>query len=420
MGVRTSTCVLAVLAVSVGCGSVKKDVATDGGADLGDAANHDAPPEKGPVTVTFFYGDPVPDANVIIHDPTGAVVAEGTTGLDGSKRFEDVPRGSTLTIGKSLGNAPRVYTVVGIEPNDHLVVGERSDPLTTATITITASGVTADHFRVGGGCGVFLWDGSTGNLNVSSTCSVTPLTWNVVAVAFNASNQPLSYSIRNNVSGGASVTLSSWRTDWESFAVNWSNAPAGETSVTFRYPYAVPDPASVTSTQSSGTATFRYAKDSVNGLEYFIQATGTGTHSTLTRRIAPTASVTLDLGQELLPPVTSFAADLTDRTRPTLFWVPPSNATNADRLEIRAFWDGPGFYEWHVYARPDLPSPYQLPAIPASWGAIMTPPSTNEWTFSATVILSDDESKANWNDVRTQPANYVANRTTTASTFTSF
>lgn len=404
----------------MGCGSIK--ATTDAGLDPTDATDVDAPPAKGPVTVTFFYTDPVPDANVIIYDPTGAVFAEGTTGLDGSKRFEDVPRGSTLTVGKSLGNAPRVYTVVGVEPNDNLVLGVRSEPFTSGSINVTASNILADYLRVGAGCDIAFWDGGLKSVGAHTTCAVTPLTWNIVAIAFNGAGEALSYSVLTNVSKGTSVTLSSWRTDWATFAVNWSNPPAGtsNTRVGLRFRYPLPDPAPAGSLGSSGTTTFRYPKDATNGLEYFVEATGSGTYSSLSRRIAPTASVTLDLGEELLPFVTSFAADLNDRARPNFFWTAPSDVTKADLLKLQAIWDGPGYYEWHIYARPDLPSPFQLPAIPASWGAIMTPPTVSGWTFSASVALSDDESKADWNAVRVQPASYVQNRLTIASTNATF
>lgn len=413
---------LAVHAAITGCGSVPAK--TDAGLDPADDADIDAAlPAKGPVTVTFFYGDPVPDANIIIYDPSGAVFAEGTTGLDGSKRFEDVPRGSTLTIGKSLGNAPRVYTIVGVEPEDNLVIGNRTEPSTAGTISVTASGMTADHFYVGAGCGLLRWNGATTTVPASSDCAVTPLTWNVVAIAYNAANQPLSYSVKTNASGGSSVTLSSWSTDWGTFAVNWSNPPAGtsSTSVTFPFHYPLPDPGPAPSTASSGMATFRFPKGAVNGFDYTVYASGTGTYTSLSRRISPTPGVTLDLGQDLLPVVTSVAADLNDRTRPTFFWIAPSNVTGADRLAIRATWDGQaGYYEWHVYARPDLPSPYQLPAIPASWGTIMTPPTASGWTFDGAVTVSDDESKTGWNAVRAEPAKYVENRSTIGTTKATF
>lgn len=405
---------LGLLVASFGCGSVPAK--TDAGAEPGDTASTDAPPlpDKGPVTVTYFYVDPVPDANIIIYDPAGEVFAEGTTGLDGSKRFEDVPRGSTLTIGKSLGNAPRVYTVVGVEPNDELVLGYREDAATSGTITVTASGISADHFYVGAGCGYAFWNGTATTVAANSSCAVTPTTWNVVAIAYNASNQPLSYSVYANAGQGSSITLSSWSTDWGTFAVNWSNPPSGTSStrVSFGFGYPLPDPSPGPSTASSGTTSFRYPKGAVNGFNYAVSATGTGTWSTLSRRIAPTSSVTLDLGQEMLPVVTNVAAGLNDRTRPVTSWIAPADISGIDRLAINATWDGPGYYEWHVYARPDLPSPYQVPPIPASWGTVMTPPTASGWTFDTTVILSDDESKADWDAVRTEPAKYVSNRDT--------
>jgi hypothetical protein len=184
------------------------------------------------------------------------------------------------------------------------------------------------------------------------------------------------------------------------------------TSVSFGFGYPLPDPAPGPSTASTGTTSFRYPKGAANGFDYTVTGTGTGTWSTLERRIAPTASVTLDLGQEMLPVVTNVAAGLNDRTRPVFSWIPPADLSGADRLAINATWDGPGYYEWHVFARPDLPSPYQVPPIPASWGTIMTPPTASGWTFDVTVMLSDDESKPDWNAVRAEPAKYVTNRTT--------
>lgn len=421
MRTLSSLGVVAVQAAVLGCGSVP--AVTDAGTDSGDAGEVDAAlPAKGPVTVTFFYVDPVPDANIIIYDPAGAVFAEGTTDLNGTRRFEDVPRGSTLTVGKSLGNAPRVYTVVGVEANDNLVLGYRTEPTTTGTITVTASGVTADHYYVGAGCGLVLWNGAARTVSANSSCAVTPTTWNVVAIAYNAANQPLSYSVRANVNSGSSVTLSTWSTDWGTFAVNWSNPPAGTstTSVSFGFRYPLPDPSFVMSTASSGTASFRYPKGAVNGLEYDVQASSTGTYSTLSRRIAPTASVTLDLGQQMLPAVMNVATGLNDRTRPIFSWIAPSDLTGSDRLDLHATWDGPGYYDWHVYARPDLPSPYQLPAIPASWGTIMTPPTATGWSFSGVVSLSDDESKASWNAVRQEPDKYTSNRSTMGTSSATF
>jgi hypothetical protein len=414
-------CVVAWIAAALGCGSVP--VKSD--ANEGDSGGHEdaALPSKGPVTVTFFYVDPVPDANVIIYDPSGAVFAEGTTGLDGSKRFEDVPRDSTLTVGKSLGNAPRVYTVVGVQPNDNLVLGLREEPWTSGKITVTASGVTANHYYVGAGCGYSYWNGAAREVDASSGCAVTPTTWNVVAIAYNANNQALSYSVNQNVSAGSSTTLSSWSTDWATFSVNWSNPPVGvsSTSVGFSFRYPLPDPAPPASTASSGTTSFRYPRNVVNGIQYSVSASGTGgVMSAIQRRIAISPSVTLDLGEQMLPTITNVAAGLSDRTRPIISWIAPTDVTGADRLSISAIWNGPGYYEWHIYSRPDLPSPYQVPAIPASWGTIMTPPTASGWTFDASVTLADDESKADWNAVRQQPDRYTTHRMTVGTSHASF
>lgn len=413
---------VALLHVAVlGCGKVP--AVPDAGIDSGDASEADAaPPAMGPVTVTFFYVDPVPDANIIIYDPEGGVFVEGTTDLNGTRTFEDVPRGSTLTVGKSLGNAPRVYTVVGLEANDNLVLGPRSEPSSTGSITVTASGITADHFYVGAGCGSARWNGAAVTVAANTSCATTPTTWNVVAIAYNAANQALSYSVLTNVSQGSSVTLSTWSTDWGTFAVNWSNPPAGttNTSVSFRFPYVLPDTSYVMSTAGSGTASFRYPKGVVNGLEYEVQSTSSSTYSFLSRRIAPTGSVTLDLGQQMLPAITNVATGLNDRTRPIFSWIPPSDVAGADRLDLHANWDGPGYYDWHLYARPDLPSPYQVPAIPASWGTIMTPPTATGWTFDGVVNLSDDESKASWNAVRQEPDKYTSNRATMGTSHATF
>ncbi len=394
----------------------------DAGADATDADVDAALPSKGPVTVTFYYVDPVPDANIIIYDPTGAVFAESTTDLNGTRKFEDVPRGSTLTVGKSLGNAPRVYTVVGVEPNDNLVLGYRTEPSSNGTITVTASGVTADHYYVGAGCGLAYWNGTATTVAANTSCATTPTTWNVVAIAYNAANQPLSYSVRTNASKGSSVTLSTWSTDWGTFSVNWSNPPAGtaNTSVSFGFPYALPDPSTVMSSAGSGTASFRYPKGVVNGFDYQVQSTSSSTYSFLSRRIAPTATVTLDLGQHMLPAITNVATGLNDRTRPIFSWIAPSDLTGTDRIDLHATWDGPGYYDWHIYARPDLPSPFQVPAIPASWGTIMTPPTATGWTFDGVVTLSDDESKASWNAVRQEPEKYSANRQTLGTSHAAF
>ncbi|MGF7473902.1 hypothetical protein WFJ45_24600, partial [Salmonella enterica subsp. enterica serovar Minnesota] len=66
------------------------------------------------------------------------------------------------------------------------------------------------------------------------------------------------------------------------FSVNWSNPPVGvtQTSVGFNFPYPLPDAAPPASTASSGTVSFRYPKNAVNGIEYSVYATGTGNVST--------------------------------------------------------------------------------------------------------------------------------------------
>lgn len=423
---RFGLCVLALHAATLTLGCGKVPLATDSGVDPSDAEEDaDAPPPaKGPVTVTYFYANtPVPDANIVIHDPSGAVFAEATTELNGTRRFEDVPRGSMLTVGKSLGNAPRVYTVIGLEANDNLVLGDRIPQLTAGTITVTASGITAAHYSVGAGCDIASnWNGATRTISANSNCSVTSSTFHVVAIAYNASNQPIAYAVATNVGSGGSVTLSTWSTDWGTFAIDWSNRPAA-TSTTAAYlgfGWPLPDQPPAPSTAASGTVSVRYPKNVISSLDYSVHASGTGTISMLNRRIAAMPSVTLDLSQQMLPPLVDVATGLNDRARPNFFWSTPTPATGADRLAIDATWDGPGYYEWHVYAPADLPSPYQLPAIPASWGAAMTPPTASGWTFNSYINLSDDESKANWNAVRGEPGKYIPNRSTYATTNASF
>ncbi len=51
------------------------------------------------------------------------VIEQALTGADGSVEIPDVLRGATRTVGKVLGNAPRVVTVVGVEPGDRIIAG---------------------------------------------------------------------------------------------------------------------------------------------------------------------------------------------------------------------------------------------------------------------------------------------------------
>jgi hypothetical protein len=409
---RRSLLLLALAA----CGNVTGDAPDGGeGPDAG-ALTPDARPSAGPVTVTFLYaGDIVPDAPIVVYRPDGTLFIDTLTGANGFRRIEDVPAGSTLTVGKFLGGAPRVITVVGVQAGDEITLGDRGGDYTSTQFEATVSNYTADYFWVDTGCGGSRFNAnSTQTMDVYGTCRVPGTsTWNVVGIAHDSAGASLAFSVYPGVAAFGTATLNQWRTDWGAFSLNISNKPAGATEVSgsFDFPYSFPAPGSFSTTDDSASGTFRYPQGASSTIGYQVSATTADGQFTAARRRIPagTLSVSVNLASVLLPFVTAAAADRTENARPVYSWTAPTDS-GADVLILRATWDGPGYYEWALYAPPDTASPVRFPEIPASWGVQMVPPEGGDWTFSGSVGLFDSEVTAGWDELRQEPAPQGDNR----------
>jgi hypothetical protein len=380
--------------VLVACGEVKSP-----GSDGPDAASSDGAPNApdaaafGPVRVTFYYSDPVEGAPVLITDDTGAVIKRGLTGADGSVEIPDVPRGATLTVGKFLGGAPRVFTVVAVEPGDRITVGTPGGSSRNVTLTATSALAGVHHYIAGAGCGSFARANTSPiTVEVSADCQQNNQ-WTLAVLAYSDETTVREFTVVPNATDRAPVALANWSQPFElqDFLVGFSNPPPGtKVSVSFEFAFPMATPGYQEFDTTSGTASFRFPPNLIDKLTYEVSATSaTAPRSATTyrRTVEPRRMENVNIGQLTLPLVASLTGDFADTARPSFTWA--AAPEGVDMVRLSAIWDGIGFYDWQIFA-PATQTSFRIPAIPVDLAELI-PPAGDQWSFDATLYHVDLE-----------------------------
>ncbi len=394
---------------------------TPDAAKQSDAAP-DAPPPHGPVQVTVY--DPNSQGTVVVGVPVVFIEADGTvvgrpltdsTGVATS----DVHANATATavIAGAAGNPTTLMTVVGVQPNDKIILGNSVNSGSTmdGTFTInypTYSGATS--YNVVGPCGNY----NAGNvtsyaLTIYSNCKQSAM--DILVVANNASNQPIAYLEKPNVpyTAGGSTFVSGTYLLPGTFNASYTNVDASIPNLSFNRQV----PAGYAGYNSSTSGAPANGTVSLSGPAFNAQ-----TSSVLTRIIRSSqqnivyqnmagnaTTYAMDVGATLLPWIGPVTADFANGK--VMVPVDTTGTTN-DPLDL--------FYLMFNYGRPDgsggnlsfrwyvigqQPGDVTLPALPAEVGDVM-PQATD--TAGTTISVLVESTNLTWDQVRAAPFDEIA------------
>lgn len=373
---------------------------------------------SGPVTVTVHdqNGALVPGAQVVHHDPNGEVIATAVTASNGTATLQDVGRGDAITTGYvELDGETRLFTFLGVEPEDVLVSGRAEDaeptPIATVTMTLESGHPGAAFYQYQFGCssiGVIQTGGIPASIHAG--CVEPADTLDVVAIASDANDAPLAFAVELDVPiSSPSIAVGPWRTDWRTVAMTVTNAPAGAADVyaggsvnegtrswspptLFHEPIAagasatldVLLPNDIGSSQSTGAQLWFS-----NGVDY-------DGISLITDREVPFAtSVTYDLAADLLPRLMP-SIDETDADRPTVSWT--TGGFESDGGGISVYWQNGGdTSSWQLIVPPDSVD-VRLPALPDAMASFR--PSVLGSALLPAVVFVDSDALDGYDAVR--------------------
>lgn len=361
---------------------------------LPDTATPDAPAGPLPVTVLVKALDGSPKANVdvVFHDATGAVVAQAKTGNTGQASS---PAGVAVTMASALlGTATsrnrHVVTWTGVKSADILATTDidatsNGGPVGSYAITYPAApGNPTAYEAYMGTCYTFQQGagGGTINLPVYASC-VRPGSTNNIVVRAIGGNTDIGYAFVKNVAAPSGQTPVAVATNAfatpGTFTVIASNRPqvfdaaislaeiAG-TQLTFNRFQGFFGP-ETSSTVFNGVAT-SYAE----GFQVFSSHYVNVSEHRIIQRVAASASVTLDYGQEL-PGILTRTLDNTDYKRPKLTWTtaaPGLGSTDGGAVTIRWSNLDESNHGWTIVLPPSA-TDAKFPALPATAAAWLPP-----------------------------------------------
>jgi len=246
---RTKMIVLSSIlaATAFGCGDDDGGggQTADAGPDVDGAPSPDAAPTVSSCGVRLNFESAYENAGklVLFHAPSGSLIGDAVTDVDGIASRADCVVGTTITVDlASAGGEPgaryaRLVTVAGVSPGDTVVfpssntsdyIGQVQEDSDDAGFV----GATAYWWGAGNGCSATYGDpDGVYSLDVYRSCMGTDQNVDILGLAYDGSDNIIGYSSAKGVAvvpgGTANATLGTWanvsaETD---IAVSVSNAP---------------------------------------------------------------------------------------------------------------------------------------------------------------------------------------------------
>ena len=379
---RTIT-TLALLVALCACGRLNFDAENGDGSSDGDGGVA----FSGPASLTLLDpGGPIQARSIVFHNPDGSIAGIEQTGPSGIATH-DVSADGMITItgvinslpGGSGGSSTRLYTIMGVQPGDSLVLGRTEDPwdiVGAVDVTLPGPVAGAAAYGVDIGCDQsFDADpAKVHSLELYPQCFRGATTFDVIAYAVDGNDNLLQFAAVKNVSvinnSLVKVAIPAWTSGTVTTAMNLGNAPAtaGWADVKFDAVaggvsfYADSDgdgfdngsPASLSFDLPSGWA---------DGIEYLLcvyhQAQG-GTPAPdsisyiFHRQSGVPAQLDHDLSTLLLPVISSAQLDAAAAPRATMAFTPDGDLSAADGGLAVISWEDAqrNLYEWWIMFPP--------------------------------------------------------------------
>lgn len=341
----------------------------------------------------FDDGDPMANRWVVFHDASGAVTSAVRTGTDG-KASSPVNPGASVTVahGTSIRS---LVTVVAVEPNDALTVGEAEDEggadetRCTAVVSLPGRHPKAARYAVELGVG-------PAEISPDKPLEMSVVDrfvkrgrFQVLAEAVDAAGVPVAFTHAwfggcENDGGRPAVParLPAWRSDYRRLPVEVSGGggEAGTVEASMSIELGGPRDRFARGRREaalSERATLDFAVPRPLGertkLELAVAHAGTRDRFVLeeTRASMPEA-FSFDLREQRLPRISGAVVEDASSARPTVRWRVAGDAARAkaDVLVVQLSWPATGEHVWTLLLPPDGPQEVTLPALPeelASW-----------------------------------------------------
>jgi len=413
------------------CGSSSNPKSPDAPIVMIDAGP-DAP-AVGLVSVTVIVGTaPQTGAVVVFSDAAGKVIATQTTGADG-KASQMMAAGGSVTCDPTggTGTSHTVETVFDVQPGDQLVLGapQAAFPVSNAdgTVGVTVLGGAvgnAASYRINlGGYNCSSTSATTGaqNVPVMTSCLNSAGTFDALAIAVDANNQMLAYSVSTSLTppgagNTTSITMPAWRYDFATHNISFTNAPAnatvnGQFLLKHDVAYFQLDLPALTLTSSgTGTLAIPYPKMLGTTVNYQIYATGavTGGLTPVGQLdvVSPVASLTDQHADFTMPPRV-LAREVyvpPGDSVPTVEWVTAAPSTGTSGGIVQMQWSSPTDQWIWAAAVPPGSTKVRFPDLP---DVLATDRVTEDQAFSSAAVVFAEGSlfasatafRANWLDV---------------------
>jgi hypothetical protein len=378
-----------------------------------------APAPAGPralASVTVYDdGTPAADRWVVFHDEAGTVTSSMKTGKDG-KASAIVASRSMITAVYGL-SVQHLVTVVGVEPNDQLVIGEDEDEGGVANVVCTAMVTVRDKYPGAARHLVSLGVGQTEITDVTKPTSMPVLKryvvdgkFRVLAEAVDASGKPIAFThawidqCANQGDGGdgavapvvpppaKDVRLPPWSTDYRPFSLNITSpvgditsAPA-DSQVNAHAEFAIISgedrfdrgKRDAPLLRDAGPTRISFEAPRALGAKaaYKIAIAFDGSSSSPRERSVleehqpeMPEQIAIDLNARMLPRVSGVVLDppSSNPARPSLRWRllgPMPATTKPDALVARFSWPATREHVWTFVLPPDTPPRFAVPALP--------------------------------------------------------
>ncbi|MDX2086568.1 MAG: hypothetical protein SFX73_01905 [Kofleriaceae bacterium] len=384
------------------------EMTTPDAADPIDGASPDTGPPP-PVNVEVTHGGtPVTAVPVLVHDTSGAFVAQAVTD-DAGKASVDVPAGGMVSV---VYTAPDddIYpaTIVGVLPGETLrfaVPPEDKTPTIVGNLTLSIPSFTgpAVHFMTHTGAGVSA-SGVSSSLSIPLYVRDPEVAGDLTLLSLlrDTNLNTLAWSILPGVSKSATaVTLPAWDTTLANVTFSLTNAPADTSGAFVDASLLVDDvwrgvghssvEASAGDIQiTTPIPATEHAIEIYAGL--IVEAVGAVERRLYFHQVrgASQGTIMTDLATAPLPLVTSMALDVAASAGPTLSWSFDTTVPNVDAILIDVTRHrGSRMVDWYIIMPPDHAGAFTLPTLPEALAEIM--PVESDDIYSAVMLIDVDE-----------------------------
>lgn len=338
-----------------------------------------------PATIHVYDdGNPADDRWVVFHDAAGNVLSSMKTNKEG------VASGAGSMITVAYGTSIKhIVTIVGVEPNDNLVVGEEEDEGGPETTVCTAQLLLPSKHPKAARHVVSLGVGTT-EAEPSKPLAMPVLKrylaggkFAAFAEATDAAGEPVAFShgwfsgCESNDGGmkdTALARLPAWSTTYRSFEVDATSRTASGTLTADLAILGAGGDRFERGRRSAALGEHTTLKFPVPGplgsrAAYKLVVAQDGGRSVIEQeRTSMPEKLSIDLDKELLPRVTDVALDGT-APRPSVRWR-VTGPSQADAVVVRLTWPATGEHIWTFVLPPNAPGRIAVPALPnelAQW-----------------------------------------------------